>query len=794
MRAVCFVYTILATFALNAGFNGAYALAPQSPALRVAPHLSERTLDDESKAAYFTADTIERTAQGELHLKGNAQVRRIDSVAKGQHIRYNQNTGDISVTGDGTLSRAGNIIRSPSINYNQNQHTGHIESPDFWLGGAGGSGRAQGIDLLSQDHMRMHTVEYTGCPCPDPVWYIRSPQVDLYQQDNKGVAKHGVLYFKNVPILYSPYLSFPLREERKSGILVPTYGYSSNSGLELAVPYYLNLAPNYDATFTPRYLSKRGLQLQAEGRYLTAHSMGQINGAYLARDRQTKTDRWAIGAEHAQHIGGGFAFDYSYNRVSDDNYFRDLSTFGLNQASITELLSTARFSWSGAKYFTAALSVSQYQSLQDAENDYRQPEYNRLPQFELHGTRYNWNGFNVKTRNAAAHFVMPYYTGSLSEFDYYRTTRLAPNSTRISSYTTIERPIVRPAWYVTPKMGLHFSHYRTNWSAVNQLEQRSLKHNVSRFLPIYSLDTGLSFERQTTLFNIDSVQTLEPRLYYLYVPYRDQNAIPNLDTSVATFNFSQAFSENIYSGGWDRIANANQLTAGLTSRWLDADTGVERLRLETAQRFYFEDQRVLLGSSDDPHIQPSGRRRSDYLFGAYAALTDQFSLRLDAQLNASTFDRNRMHGSITWQPQRLASLSVAYRYERDPRAFYKPNYQFASRDDDQTKEQLSLTTQWPLSRKLYALGRVDYSLQEKRTTQSILGFEYKGECCWTGRAVVQRYAVSPGKSNSAVFLQLELSGLGSLGTDPMSLLRERIVGYESVNSSLREKTVFERYE
>ena len=793
MRAVWVAFTIFASISAELTLSSAVFAAPRSPEIQVAPSLRVQSIAQDNLSVYFSADKLERTEEGQMRLSGDAQVRRIDSVAKGDTIRYQPDTGELEIRGNGRLIRDGTIINSNAIDYNIKTETGQLTAPTFLFGGSGGKGTAEQADLLSKDHLRMKTVEYSGCPCPTPAWFIRAPQVDLYNDENSGVAKHGVLYFKNVPILYSPYLTFPLREERKSGLLLPSYGYSSNSGLELAVPYYFNLAPNYDATLTPRYLSKRGLQMQGEFRYLNPDYQGRFSGSYLRNDRESKTDRWSFIAEHDQNLAHDLDFSYRYRRVSDDNYFRDLSTFGLNDASVTELISNARVGWSGAKYFNAAVSVTKYQTLQDGESVYRRPEYDRLPQFELNGARYNWHGFDVQTNNSATHFVMPYYSGSLSEFDRYRTRRLAPNSTRMSSYSTVSYPVVRPAWQITPKVGLHLSHYNTDWKSVSNVAQRNLQKNVSRAAPIYSLDAGMTFERDTSLFGIDSIQTLEPRMYYLYVPYRHQNDIPNLDTSVATFNFSQAFSDNIYSGGWDRIANANQLTVGLTTRFLDADTGFERIVLQAAQRLHFEHQKVFLGSYG-LNEHPAERSRSDYLFGAQAALTDTFNVRLDAQLNPETRDRNRMSASVRWNPKRLATVAASYRYERDPRAFDNPGYQFSSSDDDRTQEQLSLTTQWPLTNKVYALGRVDYSLQDKRSTQTILGFEYKGDCCWAGRFVVQRYAVSSQKSNSAVFLQLELSGLGSLGTDPMSLLRDRIVGYESVSPSIPEKTTFERYE
>lgn len=793
VRSIGLALTILAGLGMDIALNAAVSSELRQLQLETAPHLRVHSVADDDLTAYFIADELSRTEDGEIHLLGAAQVRRLDAISKGDEIHYHPENGSVKIRGKGSLIREGTIIRSEAIDYNMNAQTGHIDQPSFMFGGTGGAGTASEAQILSNDHMRLKTVEYSGCPCPAPAWFIKAPTLDLHNEDNTGIAKHGVLYFKNVPILYSPYLTFPLREERKSGLLMPTYGYSSNSGLEFAVPYYFNLAPNYDATLTPRYLSKRGLQLQGEFRYLGETYSGQVNGSYLANDKNTNEDRWSLNAEHRQHLGSGIGFSYAYRRVSDDDYFRDFSTFGINEASVTELMSDARFTWAGAKYFNAAVSVSKYQTLQDSSAYYRRPEYDRLPQFELHGARYNWNGFDVQSQNYATRFVMPYYNGSLSEFDYYRGTRLAPNSTRVSSYNTISFPVMRPAWYITPKVGLHLSHYDTDWKSVSNVAQRNLKRNVSRAVPVTSLDAGLTFERDTSLFGIDSIQTLEPRAYYLYVPYHDQNDIPNLDTSVATFNFSQAFSENIYSGGWDRIANANQLTLGLTTRWLDADTGFERIVLQAAQRLHFDEQRVFLGSFG-PLEHPAERTRSDYLFGAQAALTDDFTVRFDAQLNPETRDRNRMAANVRWSPKRLATIAASYRYERDPRAFDNPNYQYINSEDNRTQEQVSLTTQWPLTQKVFALGRVDYSLQDKRSTQTILGLEYKGDCCWTSRFVVQRYAVSAQKSNSAVFFQLELTGLGSLGTDPMNLLRERVVGYESVTSPIPEKTTFERYE
>lgn len=758
--------------------------------LRLSPSLRLHTrVDDNDMASFLIADKMETDEDGKVIMTGSAEVRRLDSVVKGDYIDYQRSDGQVRVRGNGLIMRDGNIVKAPSFDYNLNSETGEVEYPDFWFGVGGGSGSADQADIFSQQHMRLHGVTYAGCPCPEPSWYIRSPRVDLHFDENEGIARHGVLYFKDTPLLYSPWLSFPLRKERKSGFLIPTYGTSSKSGFDFSLPYYFNIAPNYDATLTPRYLGKRGLQLGGEFRYLGRRYSGIVQGTYLNNDKQTGYNRWLFGAQHTHRLGGGFTASFNVNRVSDDDYFRDFSNLGLNEATTNYLASTAGLSWSGYQYFSASLRATKYQTLQDRTSNYRRPQFDKLPELTVRGARYNWGGFDVISRNTATRFRMPFYSGREPEFDAFRDRRLTQDGKRFASYTTIAYPFVRPGWYVTPQAGIHLSQYSTDWYEHDLTRFAGRPKTQTRSVPIYSVDAGMTFERDTTLFGNPSLQTLEPRVYYLYVPYRYQDDLPIYDTSVATFNFAQAFDENLFTGGWDRIADANQLTVGLTTRWLDADSGFERLSISAAQRLYFQDQHVAL----NPNNPMRTGKKSDYLFGVNAAVTDTLSVRFDAQWNPETRDRNRMSAGFRWEPKRLATLSASYRYDRDPRAIDDPRYEIDP-ENDRSREQVSVAGQWPLTNKWYAMGRYDYSLQEKRSTQSILGVEYKGDCCWVARAVVQRYAVSKEDVNTAVFFQLELSGLGSLGTDPMSLLSDRIAGYRTITPPIPDQTTFERYE
>jgi LPS-assembly protein len=749
----------------------------ESPTLRTSPRLGIHRPVDEEIPAYLEADQIEGDPNNELTLIRNAQVRRIDAILKGDRINYRKNDGEIEVLGSGRLLREGNLITGPRINYNVDKDTGEIDSPNFWIGASNGFARAEHASIFSRSQMRLTTVTYSGCLCDNPSWYIKADRVDLDLDENEGVARNGVLYFKDVPILASPYFTFPIKEERKSGFLLPTYGTSSRAGFAMSAPYYFNLAPNYDLTLTPRYMSKRGTQLGGEFRYLGANYSGTVSGTYMNNDHQAGQNRWMYWSQHQQKLGNGFYMDWDLAAVSDDNYFRDFSSLGLNEASTTYLPRRGRVGWSG-NYWQAYAQIYKYQTLQDPQAPLV-PPYDKVPQFTLIGHRYDWGGFDAEWETNAVTFRQPLFLGQ----------RYGPDGDRLSSYPTISYPIIRPGWYIIPKVGVHFAQYQTDWYNLPQYMGRP--RSQSRVVPISSLDAGMVFEREATLFGKASTQTLEPRLYYLRVPYRDQSELPVYDTSLANFDFSQVFEENIYSGGWDRIADANQITAALTTRWLDAETRLERLSLAAAQRIYFNNQRTTL-----PNETPRANIRSDFLVAASAALTDTLSTSLTAQYNPYNDSWSRATIAGRWAPQRLTTVSLAYRYQRDPPSgvSYQP----------QGQNQVSLGVQWPFTKRWYGVGRIDYSLrstegepiinESPRITQAIAGLEYKGDSCWTGRVVFQKYAISSTSNNTALFLQLELKGLGGLGTDPIALLYRSIPGYQPINPPAPPGSPFERYE
>lgn len=759
------------------------------PGLRVSPLLERSTVPDREMPAFLEGAQIEGDSQGNARLRGKASIRRQDAVLKANIIDYNKRTGVMDAQINARLIRDGNILSGTSIIYNSEDGTASVDQPNFWLDD-GGAGAGSWADVFNRDQMSITDVTYSGCPCPQPSWYIETEKLDLDYAANEGVARNGVLYFKNVPILASPYLTFPIKKERKSGFLLPTFGNTSNTGFDYTQPYYFNIAPNYDATLQTRAMSKRGVQLGGEFRYLGASYSGQMAGTYLAKDLQTGEDRWLYSAQHSQRFGRGFFGGYNVNGVSDDNYFNDFASLGINQAVISALPRQVGGGW-GSEYVTTSVAVSTFQTLSPT-GTLVIPQYNKIPEYAVNASRFDIGGFDVQSLNTLTEFQAP--LDNRFAFGPGGSLRWRPDGQRLLSYNSIAYPIVRPGWYITPKVAMSLSQYQTNWYGLEQTFGYGQPSN-GRALPIMSVDSGMTFERDTTFFGKSALQTLEPRAYYLRVPYRDQSQYPVYDTTLADFSFSSAFQENIFAG-FDRISNANQATFALTTRWLDASSGFERLQLGIAQQYYFEDQLVTL-----PGQIPRTNTKSQFLFGGNAALTDTLNLSSLLQYNPYASQINRAQITSRWRPQRLATLALSYRYQVNPPALslYQP----------QGQNQVSAAFQWPLTNKWYSIGRVDYSFNKvfapsiinpsqtldiPKVTQAVLGLEYKGDCCWTGRVVMQRYVVSVDQTNTGVFFQLELGGLGNLGQNPMAVIGRSIPDYQPINPPLPRVNKFERYE
>lgn len=729
-----------------------------APAMSVRPEISDgRTT--------VRAQSIRGVRSVEVIAEGQAEIIREDDFKlTADRLSYNELTDEVTVVGNVRLEQGEDVITSDRGRMVVYEQTGEFVSPEyaFTIKSVSketavertivGRGDASMLRMDGENQYVLENATWTTCKPESSDWYIKAGSIALNYDTEVGVAKSTSLVFKGVPLLYWPSMSFPLGEQRKSGFLVPTVAASEKTGFDLAVPYYFNIAPNYDVTLVPRLMTKRGLQLGAEARYLGDNYEGQTRLEWLANDKITGEARGLASIQHRHNFTDRLRASLNFNGVTDDEYFEDLSST-LQVSSRRNLLREGRLQYSGGWWNASALAQS-YQTLRD---DIDSP-YKRLPQLTLNARRADLpGGLEV---------------GFESEYVNFQHRDDAFNQgKRMSAYPHIALNIRRPGWYIKPKIGAHYTRYDLD----NPLNPGG-PTSITRSLPIFSLDAGMYFDRESTLFGRNTLQTLEPRLYYVRIPYEDQDDIPKFDTSRYDFGFAQIFSENRYSG-IDRIGDADQITAALTTRFIESNTGIERLRATVAQRFYREDRRVSLFPPDPlfpERDEGLDNTRTDLLATFSGRISRALSLDLATQYSPQNKTTERTNVRLRFQPEHLKVVNLSYRYRRG----------LEGGDD---LRDVDLSGQWPLGGRWYGVGRVTRSLEEKRTTEALLGLEYVSRCgCWSLRTAVHRFAINPNDVNTALFFQLQLTGLGGLGSNPDSLIRRSVPGYGVINEPVSD--------
>lgn len=728
--------------------------------------------DGASAPTFVTADRIDGVNEVEMVAEGAAVLERAGDRLRADRIAYRQADDEVEAMGNVSLTTPDSSITGPRLRMRMQESTGEFESPAYVIrhqpspilepaltmaglpaiteGGqvlattgrllqrppVTGSGAARRIEFRGENQYHLDEATYSTCAPGTRDWEVAVDGLDLDYDGEIGRARHAVVRFKDVPVLYSPWMSFSLGNQRKSGFLTPTFGSTSKSGFDLAVPWYWNIAPNMDATITPRMMTRRGLQLNTEFRYLDYLHNGQARLEYLPDDKLTGRDRYGYALAHNQNLGHGFAAMLNLNGVSDDDYFSDLST-RVAQVSQGNLLRQGVLTY-GGPWYGATLNMQSYQTLLGLAKPYQ-----RLPQLTASANRYDLPlglAFNLN-----AEYV---------NFDH-PTNLLAKRTTL---YPQLSLPLATAAFWLTPKIGVHSTRYELdgqNRPGVDAAWQ-NVSASQSRAVPIFSADGGMVFERATDLFGQSMVQTLEPRAYYLYVPARDQSSIPVFDTGVAGFNYAQMFAENRYAGG-DRIGDANQLTLALTSRLLDPGSGEEYLRATVGYLQYFKTQHVTL-----PGETARTSRSADLL----AALTGRVAKHLYAdtawQYNPRDSRTEKLTVGGRYRPAAGKILNVGYRYVRDQLG------------------QVDVSGQWPLVGGWHGVARYNYSTKERRVIETIGGLEYDAGC-WTGRVVMQRLATIADKPTTALFFQLELNDFSRIGSNPLDLLKRSVPGYGVIN-------------
>lgn len=712
----------------------------------VAPPQAVPTEAPAPGVVHVEAERIEGKSGVETVADGGVVLKKGGNVLMADHLIYREAEDEVDATGNVHLRRDTDAMTGPHLKMQLEQSLGFFETPLYAINrpplqkpgqppreAISGQGKAARLDFEGEDRYRFSDVTYSTCKAEvdNQDWYAKAKSLSLDYQKEEGDADKVTVVFKGIPILYSPWLSFSLNNERKSGFLVPTIGGTSQSGMEATIPYYWNIAPNMDATLSPRLLSKRGLQAVGQFRYLGQGYQGEVAGEFLPQDRVFNGDRSAFSMLHQQDFGRGFGGSLNLNRVSDDTYFTDLST-RLSNIAQTNLLREGRLFYNGG-WWSTQMMAQRYQVLQDPSQPPAGIPYDRLPQVTLSAVRPDLPAGMVLNLN-----------GEFVKFSHPDQTLAQGRRTTV--YPQFSLPLQTAAFYLTPKIGLHATRY--------DLERQvpGLDTSLARNVPIVSVDSGITFERDMQLFGRNLLNTLEPRLYYLKVPYRDQRQLPLFDTGLVDFNFAQIFSENIYSGG-DRLADANQLTAAVTSRVIDPVTGSELVRVALGQRYYFSDQNVTL-----PGMAPRTGHMADYLAGMTASLGQGFSLDSALQYNPRDKQMERFNFSGRYQPETGKLINAGYRYTRE------------------LLRQIDLSGQWPVMNGWSAVGRYNYSFKEKRAIESIAGLEYNSGC-WSTRLVVHRLATAVGRTSSAFFVQLELNGFSRLGSNPLDMLKRNVPGY-----------------
>ena len=688
---------------------------------RPAPRLQLPEPLPEAAGTRFLSDRAE-IQDDRYRLQGNVFGQRAGVALYADRLLYDAQTELVQAEGDVRYLSGSQLLRGTRADLRLGMDSGELSGVRFWLPDRHLRGSAETLGLDGPERMQLRSGMFTTCDEGLEFWRLRAGELTLDQAENVGVAKHVRLELLHVPVFYSPYLSFPL-QGRKSGLLFPTYGETSRSGREISVPWYFNIAPDKDATLTPTYLSRRGMQWGGEFRYLNARSRGDILLSYLPGDRLYGADRGAVVFRHSGEPAAGWRTELKIQRVSDDDY---LSDFGkqLNVTSVTHLESRADLGYEN-RYGSASLMVQDYQALGGPSTTYA-----RLPQFRLNMTPQRLLGkLDMDLRAEAVRF----------------DRELGVTGSRLDIQPGLSLPLESGYGFLTPRLAFRHTQY-----ALQGTEDAAPTRPV-RNLPLLSVDSGLFFEREMAPGGTATLQTLEPRLYYLYVPYVDQDALNLFDTSLPLLTLGQIFRDNRFNGA-DRVGDANQLSAALSSRFLAGD-GRELANLTLGRIVYFSDRRVGLL----PGAAPQTEAASNWLADVSANWLPSLSARASLEWNQPTRAMDRGNISLRYHPAARRAVNLGYRFERD------------------RLEQYDVSAMWPLWQGLSAMALHRYSLQDRLVLESAMGLEYES-CCWTFRLLKRNYRTRADEPLTNTFwLQLELKGLSSVGRNVAALLERDIL-------------------
>jgi LPS-assembly protein len=714
------------------------------------PAVEELADPEPSGPVDVTADQFEAEQEGISVFKGEVKLRRRGQWLDADELRYDRLKNVAEALGSVRYQDAMFDIFGDSAKVNLETETGHAENVRYFLRDYHARGVAGRIERESPIKSLVKAATFTTCDPGDNAWQLEVSEASLDHEDGVARARHARLRMWDIPILYTPYLRFPIESKRKSGFLVPAIGTSSNTGFDASIPYYWNIAPHRDATLIPRYLSERGPMMEGEFRYLNPTNRGEFRGALLPHDSQTGESRGLFSLRHAGSPRPRWFTMLDLNLVSDDRYFEDLSN-SLSIASTVFLNNQFDIGYQGDGWN----ALGRFQGFQIV--DRRIPgdflPYQRLPQFLLDGFFPNrFLGLDLG------------FHGELVNF----SRDVLPAGVRLDLWPTISLPFRTAGTFFIPSAGLRDTRYFLDEAPPG------VDKTLSRTLPIFSMDTGAIFERSLNIGRGNLRQTFEPRAYYLYVPFQDQQNYPVFDSAPLDFYFPRLFQPNRFAGA-DRMNDANQLTLAVTTRLLQPSTGDELLRLSLGQIRFFQDRKVTL-----PGIPEQTESGSAIIAEVAAQLARQWRLRSEVRFDPHQQQTDLGALDLRYRGKKGGLLNLGYRFRRGEALEMRPwrrMEQIGIFGPLGGIEQIDASARYPITNRWSVIGRWYYSIREETLFEVLGGVEYDS-CCWAVRLVGRSHITNiEGDRNNAFLVQLELKGLGNLGQDVESLLRQTVMGY-----------------
>ena len=684
---------------------------------------------------------------------------------------YDQLQALVELEGNIRLRQPGLAIGANRANFSQSDGSAELLDTSYVLFEQAARGTAEKIIFRNADgSLSITEGSYTVCEPGDNTWLLIGQNIELNQQTGRGVARNVVLQIKDIPILPIPYISFPINDERSSGWLSPSIGNTQEGGFEISAPYYFNLAPNYDATLTPRLMTERGLMLSVEARHLGDKSNNTLGFSYLADDSQfdaatvsvpltqspPQSERWQINYVGAAELNDAWSASADFSAISDLDYYQDFGNNGLTTNSRSYLYRQGEINYQQTDWQLQA-QLQSYQLIDQSLNSLDKP-FSSLPRINLDYGKQADSGLVYGLDAEYVYFDRNFDASTFSQAQIDNGVLLSGQ--RLSLEPTLAWNKQAPGLFFNPELKYKYASYQLDEQAIGNPDQ------PERGIFVGQIDSGLIFDKALEFNGNEYTQTLEPRLYYLYSEYEDQSDIPLFDTANLTSGYNQLFREDRFSGK-DRIGDSNQLTLALSSRILN-NKGQEKAHISLGQIYYFEDRRVGLAPLTTPLQQSSASIVGDFSYN----FSENWRIRAFNEWNTDNDSLNNGSFQFRYQSDINHILNLSYRYRKSPNL------------PGQIK-QTDISAIWPLSDNLKFIGRWNYDHEYNQDLETIIGLEYSN-CCWDMRVVARKWIDNTEiagpftQNNSGVFLQFELKGLGNiLGGNIDSLIGESITGFRS---------------